>query len=168
MSLRKLLAATAVLGVACGGDELEHGSGGLASIGDLTVVEGFGPEPITPDVASVYFTMHNRGDEDDRIVDVSVSGVETAEIHSQMMGDGGMVKMEPVSSLIVAARDTVALMPGGVHVMLHGIASPYVTGDSLLVTVTLEQAGAMEFWVPVIPYADVADRMGGMSHEGHH
>jgi len=165
--MRGLLAAVAVLGIACLGDELERGTTGLATIGNLTVVEGFGPEPVTPDVASVYFTIHNRGDQDDRIVHVAVSVAQTAEIHSQVSGEGGMVRMEPVSSLVVTAGDTVALMPGAVHVMLHGLTSPYAAGDSLLVAVTLERAGVMEFWVPVIPYAEVAERSEGMSHEGH-
>ena len=167
-SIRGVLAGIAVLGIACGGDELERGTAGLASLGDLTVVEGFGPEPVTPDVASVYFTIHNHGDQDDRIIDVAVSVAQTAEIHAQVLGEGSMVRMEPVSSLVVTAGDTVALMPGGVHVMLHGLTSPYAAGDSLLVAVTLERAGVMEFWVPVIPYAEVAERSEGMSHEGHH
>ena len=168
ISIRVVMASFALLGVACGGDELEPAMAGLASIGDLMVVEGFGPEPVTPDVAAVYFTIHNRGDRDDRITDVTVNVAENTEIHSQIMDDDGMVRMEPVSSWVVAAGETVALMPGGVHVMLHELAAPYAAGDSLFVTVTFEQAGVLEFWVPVIPYAEVAERSGGMSHEGHH
>jgi len=58
------------------------------------------------------------------------------------MGGGmaeGMV-MQPVDSVELPAGETVALEPGGYHIMLLQLAEPLVAGDTFDVTLTFEYA----------------------------
>ena len=62
------------------------------------------------------------------------------------MGDdmsGGMMQMVPVDEIPVPAGETVALEPGGYHIMLLDLAAPLEVGDTIEVTLTFETAGEM-------------------------
>jgi copper(I)-binding protein len=54
---------------------------------------------------------------------------------------GGMMTMQPVESIEVPADGTVALEPGGYHVMLLDVQKELVPGDTIEVTLTFELAG---------------------------
>ena len=58
-------------------------------------------------------------------------------------GSGGMMTMSPVDEVPVPAGETVALEPGGYHVMLLDVVEPLVAGDTFEVTLTFENAGEM-------------------------
>lgn len=57
------------------------------------------------------------------------------------MGGGGMMTMAEVEKIPVAAGTTVALEPGGYHIMLMELAKPLVVGEKVKVTLTFEKAG---------------------------
>ena len=67
------------------------------------------------------------------------------------MGGGGMMTMAEVEKIPVAAGTTVALEPGGYHIMLMELAKPLVVGEKVKVTLTFEKAG------DVVVEADVRD-----------
>jgi copper(I)-binding protein len=54
---------------------------------------------------------------------------------------GGMMTMQPVESIEVPADGSVALEPGGYHVMLLDVKKELVPGDTIEVTLTFERAG---------------------------
>ena len=54
---------------------------------------------------------------------------------------GGMMTMQPVESIPVPAGETVALEPGGYHVMLLDVKKVLAVGDTIDVTLTFEKAG---------------------------
>ncbi len=151
--------------LACDGSQPVDEPQALASAGAVTVVAAYAPEPITPDVAALYFTLRNEGLEDDRLLAVEVEVAERATVHRQMT-DGMMGRMEPVDSLELPAGQTVALVPGGLHIMLEDVRRAYRVGDSLRVTLTLERAGTLQFAAPVIPYEEI-DRHAS-SHDANH
>lgn len=153
-----VVATFAVLG--CDGSRRGGDPHVLASAGQIVVLAGFAPEPVTPDVAALYFTLRNDGPRTDRLLAVGVEVAERATIHRQA-ADGMTTRMEPVASLELPAKQTVALTPGGLHVMLEDVRQAYEAGDSLLVTLTLERAGTLEFVAPVISYAEVDHQARG-------
>lgn len=126
----------------------------LAERGGIAVTTGYAPEPITPDVAAVYFSLRNTGTEADRLLTVAADVAGEAQIHAQR-GEGGMMRMEPIAGLEIPPGTVTALAPGGNHVMLMNLRGRYAVGDSLQVHITLERAGQLTFWVPVIAYEDV-------------
>jgi copper(I)-binding protein len=64
---------------------------------------------------------------------------------------GGMMTMRPVERIDVPAGETVALEPGGYHVMLLDLAAPLEVGATVEVTLTFESAGTQ------VVTADVRD-----------
>lgn len=57
------------------------------------------------------------------------------------MNGGGMMEMRPVDRIEVPAGETVALEPGGYHIMLLELAAPLEAGTTLEVTLTFEEGG---------------------------
>jgi copper(I)-binding protein len=51
---------------------------------------------------------------------------------------GGAMKMQPVARIVVPAKGTAELKPGGYHVMLLELAKPLVKGESFDATLTFE------------------------------
>lgn len=71
-------------------------------------------------VTAAYCEVTNHRVE--AIAVVGFSGDGRVEMH-QTIHDGGMVRMRPLQRLVVAPGETVALTPGGRHLMLFGFAT---------------------------------------------
>jgi len=59
------------------------------------------------------------------------------------------MSMQQVPSIVVPAGESVALEPGGFHIMLMQLAEPLETGSEFTVTLTFEKAGAIDVNVTV-------------------
>jgi copper(I)-binding protein len=108
-------------------------------------------EPVLGDVGAVYFTIENQGDRPDTLRGVEVAGAGMAMLHEQV-ATGGQEEMRPVGALPVPAGSTVELKPGGLHLMIEGMAHPPVAGDTLAVTAHFAAAGAITIRAPVLAY----------------
>ena len=64
-----------------------------------------------------YFTVHNHGDIDLVITQVSCPQFKRAEIHQSKL-DGGIMRMRRVDQILIPAAGNVELAPGGYHLML--------------------------------------------------
>ncbi len=124
----------------------------------MAVHEAFAPAPILIENAALYFTLRNDGAEPDTLLSVSVDVADSATLHTQV-SSGSSMQMAPLEYLVVPARDEVRLTPGGHHVMLTALHRKFEEGDTIHAEVILARAGAVSFSVPVISYADVADRV---------
>ncbi len=126
----------------------------------MAVYEAFAPAPILIENAALYFTLRNEGAEPDTLLSVSVDVADSATLHTQVSsGGGGSMRMAPLEHLAVPARGEARLSPGGHHVMLTALHRMFVEGDTIRAEVVFARAGAVSFSVPVISYADVADRV---------
>jgi copper(I)-binding protein len=76
---------------------------------------------------------------DSRLVEVRSSIAGVAEVHEMAM-EGDVMKMRAVPSLALPAGKTVALKPGGYHVMLMDLKAPIKAGDSVPLTLVFEAA----------------------------
>jgi hypothetical protein len=93
-----------------------------------------------------------------------VAGV--VEIHEMTM-DGTTMKMRALpNGLALPAGQAVELKPGGFHVMLMDLKQPLKAGDTVAVTLTIENAGGkketVEVKAPVKPLGAAAGH--GMGH----
>ena len=159
--------AAASLVAACGddGDDVEV-TGDEVPEADLEVTDAWArTSPAVATAGAVYLTITNDGDVDDALVgaDVDPSVAASVEIHEtvaveddemttetmamddEMSSDttamgGGMMEMRPVDEIAIPAGETVALEPGGYHVMLLDLAEPLEVGDSIEVTLAFEVA----------------------------
>jgi periplasmic copper chaperone A len=149
---------------ACGGgagdaqrDAGEHDDGGAQN---LTIDDVMTPEPAAPDVAAVYMTIVNVGEED-RLLGAASDVAGTVEVHESIM-EGGMARMEPVEALTVPAGGELVLERGGYNIMLLDVIEPLAQGDRFEVTLSFEHAGAI-----TVESTVTARVGGGMDDAGH-
>lgn len=99
-------------------------------------------------VSAGYLTLVNPGPEPLILVDASSSGAERVEFHTHSHVDG-MMRMRRVAEVEVPAGGSVSFVPGGLHLMLFGTASPR---EGAVVDVLLETASgeSLEVAIPVL------------------
>jgi len=76
----------------------------------------------------------------DKLVSASTPAAKKAELHTMTM-TGMVMKMRPLAALDIPAGQPVTLKPGGMHIMLIGLAKPLRTGQSFPLTLTFAKAG---------------------------
>ena len=67
-----------------------------------------------------------------------IAGV--VEVHEMKIDDQQVMRMKAVPAIELPAGQTVALKPGGYHVMLMDLKQPLKAGDTVPVTLTVEGA----------------------------
>lgn len=126
-----LLLATAV--VSCAGDG--GPADGLAA-GPLRVTPPVMGLPTVPGQGAAYLVLHNPSPDTVVVAGARVPGATTS-LHRTAMSDG-MMRMRPVARLALAPGETVRLEPGGLHLMVEGLAPTLAVGDSLALHLLLE------------------------------
>ena len=69
-------------------------------------------------------------DQDDVLISAECEGVEEVQIH-EILEQNGMLKMRPISGLTLPKDKEVLLQPGGYHLMLIHLISPFLLGDTV-------------------------------------
>jgi copper(I)-binding protein len=78
---------------------------------------------------------------DAKLVGASSPVAKMVEIHESSMTMGGTAHMHEVEAVALPAGKPVQLKPGGHHVMLMGLAKPVKAGDTVALTLTVEEKG---------------------------
>lgn len=105
--------------------------------------------PVGATAGAAYMTLTNTGAAADRLIGGASTQAARVEVHEMSM-DGGVMRMRPVDGgLAIPAGGTVALKPGGYHIMLIGLKGPLSAGGKLALTLKFEKAGAMRLTLPV-------------------
>ncbi|MCW2364350.1 MULTISPECIES: copper chaperone PCu(A)C [Sphingobium] len=108
-----------------------------------------------------FLTITNSARADERLTGGSTPVATRVEIHSMSM-EGGVMRMRPLKNgLPVAAGGSVALKPGGFHIMFMGLKRPLVRGETIPVTLDFARAGKVQ-----VSFAVEAVTYGG-NHGGH-
>ncbi|RDV01931.1 copper chaperone PCu(A)C [Undibacter mobilis] len=120
----------------------------------------------TPKGAQVgggYMTITNTGAAPDRLVGGASGVAASFEVHEMSM-DGGIMKMRMLKDgLEIKPGETVALKPGGYHVMFVGLKDQLKQGDIFKGTLQFEKAGKVEIEYKIEGIAAT----GGGSPSGH-
>ena len=77
---------------------------------------------------------------DAKLVAVASPAAKMVEIHESMM-HGATAQMHEVQAVVLPAGKPVSLKPGGHHVMLMGVSRPLKPGDTVPLTLTIEEKG---------------------------
>lgn len=108
--------------------------------------------------AGVYFEIVSPADA--ALVAVHTARAAKAELHETRM-ESGIMKMRAVGKVALPAGKAVKLAPGGLHVMLTGLARPLAENEAIPLEVTIENAAGVTSKLMV----QVAVRgAGGHSH----
>lgn len=109
------------------------------------------PMSMSMSTGAAYLTITNNGDEDETLLAAKTDVAGAVEIHETKM-DGDVMRMAPLKDgLVIPAGETVALEPGGTHLMLIGLTKSLIAGGTFELTLTFAQAGDVTVTVPILP-----------------
>ena len=91
--------------------------------------------PAVP-VRAGYMTIRNAQANAVSIVTIRSDAFASVEIHRTIAADG-MMRMEPVPTLVIEPDSTVQLAPGGLHLMMMNPAEPTKPGDVMQIVIEL-------------------------------
>lgn len=114
-----------------------------------------------------YVTLANASDAPVTLVGASSPAFEAVELHRTEIVDG-VSRMRAAGEQVIAPGGTLALAPGGLHMMLMRPVAPIGAGDTVEVTLDLGAAGTQVLVLPVqaaAPGGAEADA-GAMDHAG--
>jgi periplasmic copper chaperone A len=151
-----VLAATGLL-AACGDDD-DAADATTAPAASIEVTAAWArTSPKVAGAGALYMAIANAGGVDDALVGVSVdpSVAKMAALHETVAvpadtttGTAGtgetLMEMRPVDRIVAPANGSVALEPGGYHVMLMELAEPLVVGNTFDVTLSFEASGDVQ------------------------
>ena len=99
-------------------------------------------------VGGGYLTIENPNTSPDKLVSVSYAKASSVQIHEMKM-EGDKMIMRDIGTLVIPAKSTVELKPGGYHLMLMGLKEQLNDGDVLPITLQFEKAGKVDVSMPV-------------------
>ena len=137
---------------------------GGAAAADVGIAEPWARA--TPGAASngaIYLSLTNNG-ADTAIIAAASPAAKAAALHGHEM-DGDMMRMRALESVALPAGETETFAPGGLHIMLMGLAAPLVEGESLSLTLTFADGDSATIRLPILGVGAMGP---GGSHGGHH
>jgi copper(I)-binding protein len=100
--------------------------------------------------AGGFLTIENSGPEADRLTGAASPIADRVEIHEMATKDGTMTMRPAEGGVEIPAGGTVALAPGGFHIMFMELKEPLVEGGKVPVTLTFEMAGSIDTFLHVL------------------
>lgn len=141
----------------------------VAHASPITIGHPYSHPTAAPGVPAVGFvTLTNPGPETDRLIAASSPVAERIEIHQTQMQDGVMKMRAQPDGVALPVGGTVALAPGGLHLMLFGLRQPLAADQSLPVTLRFERAGKVEVLFKVEPRSVAAPASAEEHHSHQH
>lgn len=102
-------------------------------------------------VGGGFLTIANKGNADDRLLSATSPVAGEVQLHTMSM-DGGVMRMREVKDgIAIPAGKTVALKPGGYHLMFMQLKRPLALGESFPVTLRFQRQGAVKVSFKVKP-----------------
>lgn len=98
------------------------------------------PHPQGRDVTAAYFVADLSAGRVDRLVEARIEGAERVELHGHTMDEQGVMRMRPVGPQRLEAGTSLVFGPGGLHLMVHGLA-PVSEGETSEGVLVFERAG---------------------------
>ena len=106
--------------------------------------------PPTAPAGGGYLTVTNKGTTEDRLISVKSPAAGAVQVHEMKM-EGNIMRMREVEGgLAIPPGATVALAPGGLHLMMMGLREPLKQGERVPVTLVFEKAGSINVELAVI------------------
>lgn len=98
--------------------------------------------------AAGYFLVRNTGSTPDRLIGATAGISMKATLHNHIVHNN-MMMMRPVAAIEVPAGGSVALKPGGFHMMFEGLHRQIKQGETFPLTLVFANAGKVEVMVEV-------------------
>jgi periplasmic copper chaperone A len=110
-----------------------------------------------------YLQLSNTGDTQLSVVGARSDAFDAVELHRSIEEDG-VARMRPVDLIVIPPGQTVALEPGGLHLMLMRPKKKLIVGDSVVVDLLTADDEAL----PVVLQLRSMPPGDGHDHSHHH
>jgi len=118
-------------------------------VGDLHIGHPWSREtPPNAQTAAVYLTIHNQGNQGDRLLSAETPAAARVELHEHIH-QGDLMKMQKVAEVAIPAGEDVKFAPGGLHLMLFSPGKHYQDGERFPLTLHFARAGTVKVEVLV-------------------
>lgn len=170
LSLRfTALSALAILALAgCGstGPATSTGAAAVPAGKTITVTDPW-VKAADSGMSAAFGNLQNTGENDLTVTSVSTPASTKLELHETVANESGqMVMREKTGGFTIPAHGSLALEPGGNHIMLMDLAKPLKAGEDTTFTVTFSDESTYEFHAPVKEYSGANENYEGSKHEG--
>ncbi|WP_348789775.1 copper chaperone PCu(A)C [Leifsonia sp. NPDC080035] len=130
----------------------------------LTVVDGW-VKAADSGMTSAFAALENHGTAPVTVVAARSSAAESVQLHETVQDPMGSSSMkEAKAGFAVPAHGSLVLAPGGRHIMLMGLTGPVEPGDSVTITLTLDDGRTVPFTATAKAYSGADESYdGGMS-----
>ncbi|MEM9996920.1 MAG: copper chaperone PCu(A)C [Bacteroidota bacterium] len=98
--------------------------------------------------SALYVTLKG-GSAADTLLSAESAAVNVVEVHESFETETGTMGMRPVEMIAVPAGETVALEPGGFHVMLIDATADLVSGEQVAAVLNFAQTGPVSIMAPI-------------------
>jgi copper(I)-binding protein len=162
-----LLSLTALTLTGCAAaDEPAAGTAGSTSSGSsaaesVTVTDPW-VKAADEGMSAAFGEITNAGNDDVTIVSATSEAAGTVELHETVDdGTGAMTMQEIDGGFVVGPGETLALEPGGNHLMLMDLTDPLEAGEEVTVTLTFSDDSTAEITAPVKDYSGANESYSG-------
>lgn len=111
--------------------------------------------------------LTNTGDTDLTVVSATSPATSSMQLHETVQNENGqMVMREVEGGFVIPAHGSLALAPGGNHLMFMDVTSPLRAGDDTSITLTFSDSSTVQITAPVKEFSganeNYDDGMGDM------
>src|SRR3974390_730997 len=111
-----------------------------------------------------YLTIQNNGTPADKLVGGSGQVAADIEVHEMAMKNDVMVMRPVTGGLTIPPGQSVALAPGGYHLMLMNLKAPLKQGERVPITLQFEKAGKIDVVLDVRGIGATDSNSGASDH----
>ncbi len=115
----------------------------------IAVLDAWARPGFRGDNSAVYLTINNQNNQGDGLIGANSDVAGGAEIHLSSMDAAGTMTMERQDLVVIPAKDSIELAPGGLHIMLVILGKDLSVGDTFPVTLEFQRAGDITIEVEV-------------------
>lgn len=115
----------------------------------IAILDAWARPGFRGDNSAVYLTINNQTNQGDGLIGANSDIAGGAEIHLSKMDAAGTMTMERQDLVVIPAKDSIELAPGGLHIMLVILGKDLSVGDTFPVTLEFQRAGDITIEVEV-------------------
>lgn len=115
----------------------------------IVVLDAWARPGFRGDNSAVYLTINNQTNQRDGLIGANSDVAGGAEMHLSKMDAAGTMTMERQDLVVIPAKDSIELAPGGLHIMLVILGKDLSVGDTFPLTLEFQRAGDITIEVEV-------------------
>jgi len=98
--------------------------------------------------SAAFMVIKNTDKKEIKLIAAGSDIADRVELHHHLMEDG-LMKMRQVEEIMIKADSSLALQPGGYHVMFFNLKQPLKEGQSVSLSLSFDNGQQLKFDAPV-------------------